>query len=494
VFVPVHRGKPFAETSVLPTPTRFPDQLEGSDVDCTSNGDLPVVGCMEARCVSNTIGRVHSTVTYFGRQPLLIRSWALSRSKSYVLVYSVCHLMIFDDQIPSQDARYHEQHNIRIGGVPGTYAGFTQTAFRNGSGTFPIPCLPLHPYYSFRTTGRIRTNLPGPSSATRLLAPIMILVASPSTNGDCQITTYREENESVEELEFWQTTGLRKQPTIICPSTLLSTSWDVALCLSGERQMPNDKYKTGPGNLGEILDPVYQSVNPVDQGQQQFFGISSISPPIIVGSSWVNCKKNTPTQRDVITPRLVAYVALCAEDAEIPSVFDHRCLQSIVRVWWEHRISKDESTQFLKLIMMESNTDQHVQTLYEKTTATGTEANSIVELHVFKRRTGMRTNAARNIRTVPNIIKCKTAAPLTGKRNRTTKIQLIDWMKTEPFIVLLFPIRGFRCADELPMPNKAKSRWPARIKTGVSPSEKFVCVLEGPEASVSGDEPECTDD
>ncbi|GAA57716.1 hypothetical protein CLF_113117 [Clonorchis sinensis] len=30
----------------------------------------------------------------------------------------------------------------------------------------------------------------------------------------------------------------------------------------GERQLLNDKNKTDPGNLGESLDPVYQSVNP----------------------------------------------------------------------------------------------------------------------------------------------------------------------------------------------------------------------------------------
>ncbi|GAA54410.1 hypothetical protein CLF_102862 [Clonorchis sinensis] len=30
----------------------------------------------------------------------------------------------------------------------------------------------------------------------------------------------------------------------------------------GERQLRNDKNKTDPGNLGESLDPVYQSVNP----------------------------------------------------------------------------------------------------------------------------------------------------------------------------------------------------------------------------------------
>ncbi|GAA53808.1 hypothetical protein CLF_111196 [Clonorchis sinensis] len=30
----------------------------------------------------------------------------------------------------------------------------------------------------------------------------------------------------------------------------------------GERQLPNDKNKTDPGNLGKSLDPVYQSVNP----------------------------------------------------------------------------------------------------------------------------------------------------------------------------------------------------------------------------------------
>ncbi|GAA51114.1 hypothetical protein CLF_105603 [Clonorchis sinensis] len=34
------------------------------------------------------------------------------------------------------------------------------------------------------------------------------------------------------------------------------------LCLSGERQLLNDKNKTDPGNFGESLDPVYQSVNP----------------------------------------------------------------------------------------------------------------------------------------------------------------------------------------------------------------------------------------
>ncbi|GAA57413.1 hypothetical protein CLF_112687 [Clonorchis sinensis] len=30
----------------------------------------------------------------------------------------------------------------------------------------------------------------------------------------------------------------------------------------GERQLLNDKNEADPGNLGEILDPVYQSVNP----------------------------------------------------------------------------------------------------------------------------------------------------------------------------------------------------------------------------------------
>ncbi|KAG5445779.1 hypothetical protein CSKR_114032 [Clonorchis sinensis] len=37
------------------------------------------------------------------------------------------------------------------------------------------------------------------------------------------------------------------------------------LCLSGERQLLNDKNKTDPGNLGKSLAPVYQSVNPLGQ-------------------------------------------------------------------------------------------------------------------------------------------------------------------------------------------------------------------------------------
>ncbi|KER25307.1 hypothetical protein T265_07188 [Opisthorchis viverrini] len=38
----------------------------------------------------------------------------------------VCNLVTFDDQLPSQDARNQGQHNIRIVGVPGYYAIFTQ--------------------------------------------------------------------------------------------------------------------------------------------------------------------------------------------------------------------------------------------------------------------------------------------------------------------------------------------------------------------------------
>ncbi|KER25252.1 hypothetical protein T265_07239 [Opisthorchis viverrini] len=33
---------------------------------------------------------------------------------------------------------------------------------------------------------------------------------------------------------------------------------------------------------------------------------------------------------------------LCAEDVKRFSVFDHRCLRSIARIWWEHRVSNSE--------------------------------------------------------------------------------------------------------------------------------------------------------
>ncbi|KER27158.1 hypothetical protein T265_13856, partial [Opisthorchis viverrini] len=37
---------------------------------------------------------------------------------------------------------------------------------------------------------------------------------------------------------------------------------DAEISIDGERQPLTDKNKTDPGNLGESLDPVYQSVNP----------------------------------------------------------------------------------------------------------------------------------------------------------------------------------------------------------------------------------------
>ncbi|KAG5453327.1 hypothetical protein CSKR_104398 [Clonorchis sinensis] len=38
---------------------------------------------------------------------------------------------------------------------------------------------------------------------------------------------------------------------------------------------------------------------------------------------------------------------LLAEDVERLSVFDHRCLRSIARIWWEHRISNAEERRMV---------------------------------------------------------------------------------------------------------------------------------------------------
>ncbi|KAG5450137.1 hypothetical protein CSKR_112663, partial [Clonorchis sinensis] len=52
------------------------------------------------------------------------------------------------------------------------------------------------------------------------------------------------------------------------------------LCLSGERQLLNDKNKTDPENLGESLDPVYHSVNPFAE-----FGQSLVTPQLLTFES-----------------------------------------------------------------------------------------------------------------------------------------------------------------------------------------------------------------
>ncbi|KAG5444564.1 hypothetical protein CSKR_108069 [Clonorchis sinensis] len=46
------------------------------------------------------------------------------------------------------------------------------------------------------------------------------------------------------------------------PRLRFEISCPVADEIKGERQPLNDKNKTYPGNLGEGLDPMYQSVNP----------------------------------------------------------------------------------------------------------------------------------------------------------------------------------------------------------------------------------------
>ncbi|KAG5449585.1 Mitochondrial pyruvate carrier 2 [Clonorchis sinensis] len=48
------------------------------------------------------------------------------------------------------------------------------------------------------------------------------------------------------------------------------------LCLSGERQPLSDKNKTDQGNLGESLDPVYQSVNPSIRERKQPINVRDI--------------------------------------------------------------------------------------------------------------------------------------------------------------------------------------------------------------------------
>ncbi|GAA51771.1 protein kinase N, partial [Clonorchis sinensis] len=68
------------------------------------------------------------------------------------------------------------------------------------------------------------------------------------------------------------------------------------LCLSGERQLRNDRNKTGPGNLGESLDIAHQSVNPWltaehDAYARELAVLYSIDPKLDYGTLLDELKK-----------------------------------------------------------------------------------------------------------------------------------------------------------------------------------------------------------